>query len=107
MRLLLFFASVTLLSACGSINTTEPLTGVQSSDQEEIRAAARAITNSPITDWELWPNATNPTQIIFYTKDGKIYSAKKIGEKWYITDITKTIAVLGTNDLTRIEREKS
>lgn len=65
--------------------------GVNASDQAEIRTAARAITNSPITDWQLWPDVKKPTQIIFYTKDGTIYSAKKLGGKWHITDITNAI----------------
>lgn len=91
MRVLPLLAGVTLLSACGSISTTEPSTGVRASDREEIRAAARAITDSPITDWQLWPNSTRPTQIIFYTEDGKIYSARKTGGKWRIVDITKAV----------------
>ena len=99
MRVLPLLASVTLLSACGGISTTVPSTGVNASDQENIRVAARVITNSPITDWQLWPNRTKPTQIIFYTEDGRIYSAKKTGGKWRIVDITKTVAVLSTNGL--------
>jgi hypothetical protein len=61
------------------MNTVELFTGVHASDQAEIREAARAVTNSPIIDWRLWPDTTKPTEVHFCTKDGKIYSAKKIG----------------------------
>jgi hypothetical protein len=51
MRILLLFATLALVNACGSVDTAELFTGVRASDQTEIRAAARAITNSPIMGW--------------------------------------------------------
>ena len=100
MRVSLPLASVLLLGACSATSFVELTTGVHKSDQVEIRAATHALTNSPITSWQLYPDTTKPTEVIFYTKDGKIYSAEKIGGKWHITDITKAIVVLNTTDLT-------
>jgi hypothetical protein len=91
MRILSLLASLTLFSACGSVDSVELFTGVTASDQAGIRAAARAITNSPIVGWRLWPDTAKPTEVIFWTKEDKIYSAKQMGGKWHISDITNAI----------------
>ena len=91
MRLILILGVSAWLSACSSVESRELYTGVRASDQAAIRAAARAVTNSPITNWQLWPDRTKPIEVIFYTEEGKIYSAKKIDGKWHITDITNAI----------------
>jgi hypothetical protein len=101
MRLILMLGVSSGLSACTRVESVELYTGVRASDQAAIRAAARAYTNSPITNWQLWPDRTKPTEVIFYTKDGKIYSAKKVGGKWQIKDITNAIVVLNPKDLTK------
>jgi hypothetical protein len=98
--LLLILGIFGSLSACSSVDSTEFWTGVRASDQAAIRTAARGFTNSPITNWQLWPDRTKPTEVIFYSEDGKIYRAKKVGGKWQIKDITNAIVVLNTNDLT-------
>src|SRR4051812_3377918 len=101
MRASLLGTALALLASCGSIDTAQLWTGVHAADQAQIRSAARALTNSPIRDWHLDDNA-KPTRIIFYTKDGKMYYAKKMRGKWHI-EYLRPEAIVGliTSDLTR------
>ena len=88
MRVPLLGTALTLLTSCASIDTAELWTGVHAADQAAIRFAARALTNSPIRDWALYPDDSKPTEVRFTTADGRIYSAKKIRGKWHIEDVT-------------------
>jgi hypothetical protein len=93
MRVLLFGCLLATLTSCGTI-PSELWTGVNAKDQAEVRAAASRLTASPIKRWELYPDATKPTEIRFDTKDGRRYRAQKIRGKWHVEDITDVVFVV-------------
>ena len=97
---LAFVALVAALSlgACLDLESRWRWNGISVEDEAGIRAALHKITSSPIValqprDPDV-PNSLGmgaPNEIVFYTKDDKIYSAKKVHGKWLIKDITNAI----------------